>query len=93
MMKWIGIAMLAATVIFGGSSAVPSAMAAETASAMPAAGATASGTGVRRRYHHQHYAYRPYYPYYYGRPYYYSPGPFLLPDLPSWAVGWDGLVR
>jgi len=26
------------------------------------------------------YAYRPYYPYRYGHPYYYSPGPFLLPE-------------
>jgi hypothetical protein len=43
---------------------------------------------------HRHYSrlapniYRPYYPYYYGRPYYYSPGPFFLPVPPSWGYGW-----
>jgi hypothetical protein len=35
-----------------------------------------------RRLHH-HDAYRPYYPYRYDKPHYYSPGPFLLPELPS----------
>jgi len=33
--------------------------------------------------HLHHHAYRPYYPYRYGRPYYYSPGAFLLPDQPG----------
>jgi hypothetical protein len=89
MLRWIGAVMLAAAVISGGSPVKLSAMAAEAASTMPAADATASGTGARRHTHHQHYAYRPYYPYYLGRPYYYSPGPFFLPDAPSWARGWD----
>jgi hypothetical protein len=35
---------------------------------------------ARRRHRHRHlYVYHPYYPYYYGHPSYYSPGPFLLP--------------
>lgn len=32
---------------------------------------------------HHHYADRPYYPYRYARPYYYSPGPFFLPEPPG----------
>jgi hypothetical protein len=35
--------------------------------------------GSRMRHHDD----RPYYPYRYGHPFYYSPGPFLLPELPS----------
>jgi hypothetical protein len=87
MWKWIGAAMLAATAMFGGAPA-PSAMAAEAASATGAANATATSTRPPRRYH-QRFAYRPYYTYRYGRPYYYSPGPFFFPDAPSWATRWD----
>jgi hypothetical protein len=47
--------------------------------------ATAPSVAATRR----RYANRPYYPYYYGRPYYYSPGPFLLPVPPSWGYGWQ----
>lgn len=35
-----------------------------------------------RGLHHRN-AYRPYYPYRYGEPSYYSPGPFLLPEPPG----------
>jgi hypothetical protein len=89
MLRWIGAGLLAATVIFGGSPAVSSAIAAEASSAMRPADAAAIGAGAQRRIHHQRYTYRPYYPYYLGRPFYYSPGPFFLPDRPSWARGWD----
>jgi hypothetical protein len=91
MLRWIGAALLAAGVIFGGSPVILSAMAAEASPAMRSADAATIGAGAQRRNHHQRYAYRPYYPYYYGRPYYYSPGPFFLPDRPSWQTGWDGL--
>lgn len=89
MLKWISAALLAVAVMLGGSPATSFAIAAEALSATPAADATTIGPDARRRYRHHHYAYHPYYPYYYGRPYYYSPGPFFLPDLPSWATGWD----
>ena len=89
MLRWIGGALLTATVIFGGSPVVSSAIAAEASSVRPAVDAAAIGAGAQRRNHHQRYAYRPYYPYYLGRPFYYSPGPFFLPDAPSWARGWD----
>lgn len=32
-------------------------------------------------------AFRPYYPYRYGHPHYYSPGPFLLPEPPGGSPG------
>ena len=89
MLRWIGAAVVAAAVNLGGSPVIPSARAAEVSSATRPADAATIRAGTQRRNHHQHYAYRPYYPYYLGRPYYYSPGPFLLPDRPSWEVGWD----
>ena len=89
MLRWIGAAVLAAAVILGGSPVIPSAMAAEVSSATRPADAATIRAGTQRRNHHQHYAYRPYYPYYLGRPFYYSPGPFFLPDALSWARGWD----
>ena len=84
MTKWIGAAILAATVILG-AAATPT-------NAAPAGAATQErqrvATSASAR--HRHYAYRPYYPYYYGRPYYYSPGPILfLPVPPSWGNGWE----
>jgi len=57
----------------------------------------ATDLGARSHDHHRptyvyghHYAYRPYYPYYYGRPSYYSPGPFFpfLPFIHGWEEPW-----
>jgi hypothetical protein len=57
---------------------VPSALAASAP--MQAAHASHVTDFSARRHHHHHlYVYHPYYPYYHGHPYYYSPGPFLLP--------------
>jgi len=89
MLRWIGAAVVAAAVNLGGSPVIPSARAAEVSSATRPADAATIRAGTQRRNHHQHYAYRPYYPYYLGRPFYYSPGPFFLPDALSWARGWD----
>jgi hypothetical protein len=52
--------------------------------------ATPADDSVRRHNRRMaHYVYRPYYPYYYGRPFYYSPGPFFLPVPSLWGYGWQ----
>ncbi len=85
MMKWIGAAALAVTLM----SAVPGGTgvaAAASWEAAPGMGAARAGDfSARRTYRHRRYSYRPYYPYYLGHPYYYSPGPFFpyLP-IPAW---------
>jgi len=89
MLKWIAAAALAVTMLFSGLlfvglTVAPSAAAAQ-AGIQEAHASKAAGLGARRRYRHRHlYAYRPYYPYYYGHPSYYSPGPFLLPWFDAW---------
>jgi hypothetical protein len=84
----IGTALLAATLMSGVSAQVAPA-AAETA-AKKAQTAGASDVSPRRYHRHDHYAYRPNYPYpmYYGRPVYYAPAPFL-PIPPLWGYGWE----
>ena len=90
MTKWFGAVALAGAMI--GSVVAPStsARAAEVTKA-----AQATDLGARRHYRNYHvygghYAYRPYYPYYYGRPSYYSPGPFFpfLPFIHGWEEPW-----
>jgi hypothetical protein len=78
MTKRIGVAMVAAALMFGGSVAIHS------ATAMPLQSTVqklqtgeATGLGARRRVRHR-YVYRPTYrPYYYDRPSYYAPAPFF----------------
>ena len=85
MTKWIGAAVLAATLMFGVTAVVPPACA---ASAEVQKASPSQATDISGRRHYRHYAYRPYYPYYYGHPYYYSPGPFL--PFPSFfSYGWE----
>ena len=92
MTKWIGAAIVAAAMALGNGAAMSAAAVAPLAPETQKPQATSTYVGERGRYYHHHvrqYAYRPYYPYYYGRPYYYSPGPFLLPAPPSWGYGWE----
>jgi len=78
MMKWIGAAILAFTLTFGGSATID--RAAATALQKPQV-SKSTDLSARRRAHNRHYAYRrydrPYYPAYYDRPYYYAPAPFF----------------
>jgi hypothetical protein len=82
MMKWIGSAMLAVTLVFGGSAAIGSAAATPLQAAAPKPPASdATDLSARRRirpyprYAHRHYVQ----PHYYDRPDYYRPYPYVLP--------------
>jgi hypothetical protein len=77
MVKSIGMAGLAAALMFG--ALVPIDAAQATSAVVPAA-----------RKHVRHYAYatRPYYPSYYGRPTVYEPAPFV-PVPPFFGYGWE----
>jgi hypothetical protein len=92
MMKWFGAIALAGALMICSAVASSAVTAATTAQAMHA-----TDLGARSHDHHRptyvyahHYAYRPYYPYYYGRPSYYSPGPFFpfLPFIHGWEEPW-----
>ena len=79
MAKWIGAAILAATLMFGGSVAINSAAAAplQTAVQKQTGEATSLSAGRRIRHHHRT-IYQPrYQAYYYDRPVYYAPAPFF----------------
>jgi hypothetical protein len=87
MTKCIGAAVLAVTLMFGGSAATGPALAAPLPAAVQKSlqerqASKAAELSARRRIRHHHrYAdrpyYRPYYPAYYDRPYYYAPAPFF----------------
>jgi len=79
MAKWIGAAILAATLMFGGSAAINSAAAAPLQTAVHEQTGEASNLSARRRIpHHHRTIYQPrYQPYYYDRPVYYAPAPFF----------------
>jgi hypothetical protein len=82
MTRWIGAAMLAATLVFGGAAAInPAAAAPLQAVVQKPQATTATDLSARRRtLHYRRYAYRHYYrPYYYDRPYYYRPYPYDAP--------------
>jgi hypothetical protein len=82
MTKWIGAAVLALTLMLGGSAATNPAAAAPLQAAVHKPGSMqAADLSARRRYRHDHrYGYRPnYQPYYYDRPYYYRPYPYYAP--------------
>ena len=74
MTKWFGPALLAVTLIFGGSAAI------KPAAAVPlqAAQETSKVTDISARRYYRHYHYRSVYRprYYYARPYYYRPYPY-----------------
>ena len=81
MTKWIGAAILALTLMLGGSAAIDPAAAASQAAVQKPESSQATDLGARRRYrHHDRYGYRPSYrPYYYDRPSYYRPYPYYAP--------------
>jgi hypothetical protein len=87
MTKWLATAAFGAALMFG--SAIGAAHAA-TAQSQKVQSSTVTDISAHQqdRRHYHRYAYRPYYPYYYGRPYYYSPGPFF-PLPPFFGYGWD----
>jgi len=87
MMKWIGAALFAATMMFGVSVQVSPAAAGGGMQTVQ----TRSVTDISARRHTRQYRYanRPYYyPAYYGRPTYYAPAPFL-PIPPFFGYGWE----
>jgi hypothetical protein len=76
MTRWIGAAILALTLMVGGSAAFSPASAAWLQAALhePQAWKTSDLSARRRTRFHHRYVYRPYY---YDRPYYYTPAPFV----------------
>jgi hypothetical protein len=78
-MQWIGAAAVAVTLMLSGLAATNSAAAAPRQAAVqkPESGKVTELGARRRTWHHRRYAYRPYYPTYYDRPYYYAPAPFF----------------
>ncbi len=101
MKKWIGAALVALALNFGGSAAIEPAAAAPLAKQSQASKATDfSARRYYRRYYRHGYRpyyrpyyrahYRPYYrsyyrPYYYGRPAYYRPYPYYYRPYPYYA--------
>jgi hypothetical protein len=81
MAKWIGAAVLALTLMLGGSAAInPAAAAPLPAAVQKPQSLQATDLSARRRYRHTRYGYHPYSrPYYYGRPDYYRPYPYYAP--------------
>ena len=81
MTKWIGAAVLALSLMLGGSAAIHPAVAAPLPAAVQEP-QLLQPTELSARRHHRHYRYgdRPYSrPYYYARPYYYRPYPYYAP--------------
>jgi hypothetical protein len=92
MTKWIGAAILAFTLILGGSAAInPAAAAPLPAAVQNPKAVQATDFSARRHYRRYHrYGYRPYYrPYspYYARPYYYRPYPYYAPAPFPFGLG------
>jgi hypothetical protein len=78
--KSIGAIILAAALLFGSSAAIDAVAAAPSQATMEKTPAwKATDLSARRRIrHHYRYGYRPLYrPYYYDRPYYFAPAPFV----------------
>jgi hypothetical protein len=92
MKKWIGAAILAATLMFAGPATIRSVAASPSVGASAAHASKATDLSARRHYRHYHrYGYRryyrPYYPSYYGRPYYYQPYPYYAPPPFTFGFG------
>jgi hypothetical protein len=83
MTKWIGAAILALGLMFGGPVPVTAAAAAPSQPRLQQPQSAKASDISARRYtrHYTRYAYRrayaPYYPTYYDRPYYYAPAPYV----------------
>jgi hypothetical protein len=80
MTKWIGAAILALTLMLGGSAAIHPAAAAPLPAAVQKPGSLQATDLSARRHRHYRHGYRPYSrPYYYARPDYYRPYPYDAP--------------
>jgi hypothetical protein len=78
MTKWTGAVILALTLMFGSAAANSAASSSSQTAVQQPHASKATDLGARRGVrHHDRYAYRPYYPAYYDRPYYYAPAPFF----------------
>jgi hypothetical protein len=81
MTKWIGAAILALGLMSVGSAASAAAAPSQAGLQMPQASKATDLSARRHARHHPRYVdrrnYQPYYPYYYERPYYYAPAPFV----------------
>ena len=79
MRKWIGAAILTLALLLGGRAAIDPAAAAPLPAAQHQPQPQKATDVGGRRHHSRHYhdVYRPYYPTYYDRPYYYAPAPFF----------------
>ena len=89
MPRWISGAVLAAALTLSVGATTSSAAAAQ-GEVQKATTSGATDVRARRHYRHDRYrdAYRPYYPYYDGRPTYYAPAPFF-PIPPLFGYGWE----
>lgn len=83
-MKRIGTAALAASLLFAGQIGLDAAH----ATAQQARTVPATNLGARRHDRHYRYHRDAHQPYYYDRPRYYAPGPFL-PIPPLFGYGWE----
>jgi hypothetical protein len=82
MTKWIGAALLAATLMLGNAASIGFAGAAPLPAAVqkPQAAEATDFSARHRVPHYRRYAYRSYdRPYYYDRPTYYRPYPYAVP--------------
>ena len=86
MTKGIGSALLATTLMVAISAQLSPAAAGAGVQSVQILKTT--DVSARRHDRHTRYAYRPYYPTYYARPYYYAPAPFL-PIPPLFGYGWE----
>jgi hypothetical protein len=78
MTNWIGAAILALGLMSGGAAARAAAAPLQAGSQMPHASTATDLSARRHARHHPHYVYRRNdQPYYYERPYYYAPAPFV----------------
>ena len=81
MKKWIGAAILASGIWFGGSAAIGAAAPWQAGLQKPHVTKDTDLSARRRARHQPLYVdrlpYRPYSPHYYERPYYYAPAPFV----------------
>lgn len=88
MKKWTGTAILALTLMIGGSAAIDSAAAAPLQTEVQESQAARATDFSAHRYYRRYYGYgyRPYYRrYYYARPYYYRPYPYYYAPYPYYA--------
>ena len=90
MTKWLGATVVALGLTLGGSAFADTPDTFPVAARQAQHAAQISDVSARHRYHgpRYHYAARPSYTSYYGRPVYYAPAPFV-PLPPFFGYGWE----